>query len=350
MIDTLGIGGAEKLLANTLSILSEYNHIVCYLSEPNESSLQLKAERVICLGFKKNADLLKCVFTLKKIIGRHKPALIHAHLLKSTWVARLAANGNIPLVFTIHNFLSEDAFKVNRLSYFFEKLSYSKRQSIVSVSTAALNDYDAWIGVKGRKHVLYNVIDDSFFLKRNQKECYPSKPEIKLVAVGNLRRQKNYTSLVNAFIFLKNSPVTLTIYGQGEDLEAIQEIIKKHALPIELKGQLTTVSHILKNYDAFILPSLFEGYGIAPVEAMAIGLPLILSDLEVFREITANKAIFFNPRQPKSIANAIIEFSQMSNDYKNQIVEVNKARASLMASKQAFKNKIQEIYSEIINY
>ena len=70
-------------------------------------------------------------------------------------------------------------------------------------------------------------------------------------------------------------------------------------------------SHLYADCEAYISASLFEGLGMPVVEAMYFNVPLILSDLDVFREVTNNQAIFFNP-------NSIEELSQIliKNEYK----------------------------------
>ncbi len=149
VIDSLGIGGAEVLLRNTLSVLPQYRHIVCYLTPPNDLAKTLNADKVYFLDFRSNYDGFKCAVKLRNILTSEKAVLVHAHLLRSTWISRWKKKKKCPLVFTVHNFLSEDAFKVNRLSYYLEKLTYKKAQTLIAVSAAALDDYKKWIGVKG---------------------------------------------------------------------------------------------------------------------------------------------------------------------------------------------------------
>lgn len=56
---------------------------------------------------------------------------------------------------------------------------------------------------------------------------------------------------------------------------------------------------------AFVFPSLYEGFGLPILEAMACGTPVIASDIEAFREIYGDAAMLVNPREPKEIAHAM---------------------------------------------
>jgi len=349
VIDSLGIGGAEVLLRTTLSVLPQYRHIVCYLTPPHDLAASLQADKLYFLDLRKNFDFIRCVLKLRKIITREKAVLVHSHLLKSTWISRLACWQKAPLVFTIHNILSEDSFKINRLSYYVEKRTYKKRQSIISVSKGALNDYENWIGVKGRSYILYNIVAECFF-KAGENYLPVSGTATRLVAVGNLRRQKNYGALLKAFAFLKNENISLDIYGQGDLFNDLQSYIDEQQLPVSLKGKTENISEVLPNYHAFIMPSSFEGYGIAPVEAMAVGLPLLLSDLDVLREITDNKALFFNQENPKTIAEAIRKFIKMPLPEKMELSEHGKRRAKAMAGKENFTVSLETIYKAELKY
>jgi glycosyltransferase involved in cell wall biosynthesis len=347
VIDSLEVGGAEKLLVNTIDVLDEYNHLICFLAGDNKFPALNEFHKVICLQHKSNFNFFKTVTNLKKIIDQYNPVLVHAHLLKSTWISRAATSGKCPLIFTIHNKLSEDAFKVNKLSYYFEKLTYSKHQAVIGVSNEVLKDYNHWIRIKGKAEVLYNMIEDKFFKKSLKNSL--EKGVLKLIAVGNLRRQKNYLNLLNAFLLLRDYNIQLDIYGSGDEYESLQGLINKNSLPIRLMGKVNNIDEVMCNYDAFIQPSSFEGYGIAAVEAMAVGLPVILSDIDVFREVTKDEAIYFKPSDPEDISKAILLFYNMPIEKVILLQEKMSKRAMEIGTSELFKKNILKIYGSIIN-
>ena len=126
---------------------------------------------------------------------------MHAHLYNANILSRLATPKRIPLVNSIHAISSLAAYKLNRLTLYIERLTYRKRHHLVAVSKEVLADFKKYVGIKGPATVLYNFIDEKFFASHPKTEF--SKDKLKLVAVGNLRYQKNYPYLVEAF---KNMP------------------------------------------------------------------------------------------------------------------------------------------------
>ena len=342
-IDSLGIGGAEILLKETVLGLKEYDHVICYLSAPHTLASELNG---ICLHHLNHTSWIQSFQTirsLKNIIRQYQPKLIHAHLFKTTLLVRLATPKSIPLFFTIHNIMSEDAFKINRLALWAEKATYKRSHTILAVSEAVINDYNNWVGIKGSSFVLYNYVAQRFFKLKYKGKLHPTK-ELRLVAVGNLRRQKNYNKLLEAFELLKNTPISLDIYGDGDLKDEFAKIIVDKQLRVRLMGRVEDVSTILLNYDAYIMPSLFEGFGIAPMEAMATGMPVLLSDIPVFRELAGEVPVFFDPLNPASIAGAI---KKVIDDWEKILAGAKHGREVVYnkASRETYFKKLIEIYT-----
>jgi len=346
-INHLGLGGAEILLKNTVKQLDCYDHVICYLKYPHTLATAFNSSPVYHLNYTSFFKSFQAIQCIRKIIERHNVDVVHSHLFYSTLLARFACARKSKLVFTVHNILSKDAFEVNRLSLWAEKLTYKKRHTVVGVSGEVLNDYNSWVGIKGKSFVLYNYVDEQFFnLSR------PIDPDIssglRLIAVGNLRRQKNYHKLIEAFTLLKTVPISLDIYGAGDlekDLEKeLLYKINEGRLNIRLMGRIDNVADVLSDYHAYIMPSLFEGFGIAPMEAMAAGMPVLLSDLPVFKEIAEDLPVYFNPTSSSSIANAIL---YVYNNWTEVISNVNKGRELIKskASRDVYVSKLIRIYN-----
>jgi glycosyltransferase involved in cell wall biosynthesis len=149
---------------------------------------------------------------------------------------------------------------------------------------------------------LYNFIEDRFFGHPPKKEL--SKEGLKLVAVGTLRYQKNYPYLIEAF---KKMPanVSLHIYGDGPYREQLQKDIEAFGLNITLKGSQKEIQNILPAYDAFVMSSFFEGQPLALLEAIACGLPALLSDIPVLREVTGENALYFDLADPEDLVRKV---------------------------------------------
>ncbi|HGJ65372.1 TPA: glycosyltransferase family 1 protein, partial [bacterium] len=76
---------------------------------------------------------------------------------------------------------------------------------------------------------------------------------------------------------------------------------------------------LYSNAVCFVYPSLYEGFGIPPLEAQACGCPIVISDIPVFKEVYANSALFFNPYDPEDMAKKIENIIDSSNMRKELI-------------------------------
>src|SRR5690606_10841168 len=118
----------------------------------------INCQQVYCLDYTSKKDIPSAVFQLSKIIKKHEVQLVHAHLYWPTIIARLAVRNTLPLVFSVHNTITDDAFKLNFLSKYMEKLTYSKGQSAIFVSNAVLKDYEKHLRLGSKQSVIYNFI------------------------------------------------------------------------------------------------------------------------------------------------------------------------------------------------
>jgi glycosyltransferase involved in cell wall biosynthesis len=301
VIDSLTRGGAETLLVNLLPALADRYDIVLVTLRPDSDfpreALAVKA--LHCLDYAGPASLLPCAWKLRRIIRRYRPALVRAQLFTASLVARLATPRGIPMVFSIHNPMSQDSYTKNRLALPLEKLTYRKRHALIAVSRSALDDFDKWVGIKGKSFILPNFIGDAYLEAPRVRRA--AGTPLRLVAVGMLKAQKNYAYLIETFRRMAGEAVSLDIYGDGPLREALQREIETHGLPVRLLGKRADIHDVLGDYDLYVMPSLYEGFGIAPVEAMATGLPLLLSDLPVLREISFGNALFFDIADPDAL-------------------------------------------------
>jgi glycosyltransferase involved in cell wall biosynthesis len=356
VIDNLGRGGAETLLVDLLPELGNHYDIVLvtltdYIEfDPSEISCKHRYS----LDYNYAADLrsliglFRAARKLKNIIKKHKPVLVRSQLYWSTMVARLACPKQIPLIFSVHITLSDGIFYFNtkgRLLKWMEQLTYKKRHIMVGVTQEVVDDYQKTIGIKGKSFVLHNYVKDAYFQHAIDYRP-PVNGQLKIVAVGNPKKQKNYELVIGAFRLLKDPTVSCDIYGKSSYNEVLQKEIDKDRLPIYLKGKSPEVYRHLGKYDAYIMCSLFEGFGIAIAEAMAVGLPLFLSDLPVLREVSHGNAIFFNPDNDQQLKDRIEEFRSGKYDP----VAMSAAGKEICAanySRKGYVRKLLSIYEAV---
>lgn len=350
IIDNLAKGGAEVLLIGILPELNKrFSIILVTLSE----ECDFKEEQILCdkkysLGFHNKLSFLDCILKLKNIIKLHQPSFIHSHLFYSSLAARIACPSTIPLIYSLHNEMSKSVFNNSRVLTFLEKRTIRKNHTVVAVSDGVLNDYENTIKKNIHSFVLRNYISDVYFKEKACAKDFNNFQKINLVAVGNIKNQKNYIYLINAFRHLAEYNISLDIYGDGneEDFKILRDETMKDNLPVFFKGRVDNPYEILPQYDLYVSCSKYEGFGIAPVEAMALGLPLLLSDLPVFHEITFDNALFFDVNNRLSFVNLIKEVFEGKynlNKLSRDGIEVSKKY-----TKEIYLKKLFGIYDSVL--
>ena len=103
------------------------------------------------------------------------------------------------------------------------------------------------------------------------------------------------------------------------------------------------IDQVLQNYDALITSSHFEGQPLAVLEAMASGLPVILSDIPVLHEVTDNQALFFDINNPSDLTDKLTALANHEIDL-DKIAAANFERARQIARKENYMQTLKEMY------
>lgn len=134
-------------------------------------------------------------------------------------------------------------------------------------------------------------------------------PEKYILAVGTLEPRKNLQTLFKAFAMLKNSERHLCVVGgigwkSSKIFKSIPDNIKDR---IHFLGYRSSpdLPEIYSRASMLVYPSLYEGFGIPPLEAMACGCPVITSKISSLPEVVGDAAILINPESPQEVAAAI---------------------------------------------
>ena len=126
--------------------------------------------------------------------------------------------------------------------------------------------------------MVYNGIDSSSAVR---KESYRAGDMFRFLHVGRFAPQKNHAAFVEAFARLhrKYPDTSLTMIGTGELYDTVREQVRELGLQeaVYMPGQMDNVMAQYPMYDAFILPSVYEGMPITLIEAMASGMPIAAS-------------------------------------------------------------------------
>ena len=323
-IFNLGRGGAETMMVRVIKELPEYEHVVVTLFPLNHFGKELICDKFICLNLRSLFSLPISIFLFRRTVKKEIPDLVHTHLFWPTVIARLAVPRKTPLITTIHAFINSSVEYKNWHIRFIDKLTFLWRQTyLIVVANGALKEYLTFIKRKPIKAwVLYTFVDTVRF-KAVPLSIYNPPETFRIVSVGALRTQKNYSFLIDAFSQLKDANIELHIYGEGDMHNILKQKIEQQGVRVILKGEVRDIENVLPEYHLYVLASTFEGFSLSVLEAMAMGMPLLLSDIASFREQCDEIATFFSLAIPEEF---LIQLRALMAKPQNLMILGEKAR------------------------
>lgn len=146
-----------------------------------------------------------------------------------------------------------------------------------------------------------------------------------IIYVGTLQPRKNIVRLLNAFQQLEDKKVKLLIVGKkGWLYSEFFEKVKKWKLSDRILFTNfvsdTDLALLLRGAKCFVLPSLYEGFGIPAVEAMACGVPVVVSNISSLPEIVGDAGIYVNPYESKYIASGLNQALSLSDAQRKAMI------------------------------
>lgn len=178
---------------------------------------------------------------------------------------------------------------------------------IITDSRASANDIVHYLGIPQERLdviMLAGTIRDGASIHRT------ATPDRTILATGNRLGHKNYASLIRALPLIPGEvrPKLIITGSKGDD--PLRAVVAETAMQdwVDLRGWVTEVEldELYSTVAALAIPSLHEGSCLPGLEAMLVGLPVMLSDIPTFREIVADAGIYFDPLDLQSIADAMI--------------------------------------------
>jgi glycosyltransferase involved in cell wall biosynthesis len=306
-IDSFGKGGAENLLLNTINGLTGCVNYVVYLQGPETLRDQLKNGKAICLNMQAKKDFFKIIRALKLLIKEHRIDIVHSHSYWTNILARFATTRGT-MLFNSYHFADYETNpdKLARMRMIaIDRLTFNKRVQVIAVSDYVKSILETTCGYKNIS-VLKNFVSPIFQEEVVYRYQPLEKGHLRFIAFGNLKKEKNYELIIEAFHTLKDDPVSLDVFGTGASLQHFQDLLQqKGILNLRFKGMASITPQLLRQYDAYVMTSYSEACPLSPIEAMSSGLPLILSDIPSLKEVAGVQALFFQNQHPKSFTELI---------------------------------------------
>jgi glycosyltransferase involved in cell wall biosynthesis len=262
----------------------------------------------------------------------HLPIVLENHRVDLLHMPWFYAPAIVPcrLVITMHDLTEIAAPSVGTSPVvrsgrlWFARRALERADRILAVSESAKRELERVFGVPGSKiEVIYNAVDERFLSEplpadadRILERHAVSGPYI--LYAGNVRPQKNLARLIEAFAVVKDELKgdselgNLKLLVIGDSL-APHPDLRRAVVRTRLREDVrflgfvpfATLRAFYAKARAFVFPSLYEGFGLPPLEAMANGTPVLASDASAMPEILGDAALFVNAENVFDLARGI---------------------------------------------
>jgi len=311
VITSLTRAGAESQLLNIVrnTTSDELSHIVCYLHPPDDLAADFRSSGIetICLNLPRRRPWLSAPWKLIPILRARRPDFIQTRLLDADLSARFSTllGPSIPIVNTLH-MPTYDAETIRVGGWPVYKMAVLKRLDrwtaratrplFIAISESVKRSAVRNLGLSpAAVRVIYNSID------QKRLQCDPEEPRrirreagipagaFVYLTVGRLSPEKGQTVLLRAFkeVAAAFPDAYLVFVGEGPQAGAHETLATELGIRdrVRFLGNRGDVGACLEMAGAFVFPSLFEGWGAAPIEAMFKGLSCIVTRIEPILEL-----------------------------------------------------------------
>ncbi|MFC1668450.1 glycosyltransferase [Chlamydiota bacterium] len=297
LITELDIGGAETIVYNQVRELRRRGFDVAVACLYGKGVM---AKKIVDAGIRVYFLQACCkydfrvLFRLRKILKEQHFDVLHCHLFHANIIGRFAAIRikSIRIISTIHVMEIDKLYRI-----WFDGITSFLVDRYICVSKSVKQFIMQKANVSAKKiTVVYNGIDlDQMIPTRSSdqiKQEWGLTNEVVIGSVGRLHEQKGHSYLLEAFqlILKKGINIRLVIVGEGplrQFLEA-KTVSLDIAQCVAFIGFKEDIINYMQVLDIFVLPSLWEGFGLVVTEAMALAKPVIATDVDGVPEIVCN--------------------------------------------------------------
>jgi glycosyltransferase involved in cell wall biosynthesis len=271
----------------------------------------------------------------------------------------------VPSVVTIHDciHLMFPQYLPNRFAHVYARTflwtAAHRSARVLTVSEASKRDILRFYRIPERKiEVIYNAIDERFGTPPSEEEFtrvrerYQLEREFILYA-GNIKPHKNLERLIEAFRQLRSEGFEhLTLLIIGDEISkypTLRRAVHKHKLHKQVRflGFVPdqTLAVLYRLASAFVFPSLYEGFGLPPLEAMACGTPVVTSNVSSLPEVADEAAVLIDPYDSAAIAEGIRRVLT-DPDLRRDLTQKGLERVRQYSWERSVR-RIREIYGEV---
>lgn len=335
VLNTNMFSGAENV-AITIINETKKDYDITYISKDGPIRKYLDENSIRFEPIKKTSYT-----EIKKVIKKCRPDIIHAHDFTTSVICAFATKRG-KIISHIHNnapWIKKVCIK--SIIYIISSIKFSK---ILLVSDSIINEYIFGKFIKNKSVIIGNPIDTEKIIKKSKE--YETSEEFDLIYLGRLSLEKNPIRFIEVVKEVSlNTPIKAVIVGDGLLYNKCVEKIKKEKLEntIVMKGFIKNPYPVLANSKVLCITSNWEGYGLAAVEALTLGKPVVATNVGGLVNIideSYGKIIINNSEAAEEIIK-LLKNAEYYNVKSNGALNYSKK----MNNKSAYIKIIYDIYS-----
>ncbi|MFV9567104.1 glycosyltransferase family 4 protein [Thermoanaerobacter mathranii] len=356
-----GLGVYTLNVINYLcQIIEKSDQLIIYTSVPQyfteQSNIKVKKiPDVTQPKYGKQAAIYRFIWTNTSLLNYLKKEEVDL-LYSTTHHGPLAYKNQI---ITIHDLLPihfnyKNSFqRILQTNYFKFVLPriIKRTKKIITISDCTKSDIIKYFNVQEEKIMrIYNGYDKNLFFPRDNAKSYiyeKYKVEDYILAVGASYPHKNYDTLIKAISLISDKNVSLIIVGGRNEY---RNYLKKLTRELNLADKVLFIEYVPQEdlpyfYSAakcLVYPSLYEGFGLPPLEAMACGCPVITSNTSSLPEVVGDAGVMVNPYNVEEIARAI-DLVLSNENLRREMIE----KGLKQVQKFSWRKTAEEIYKVI---
>lgn len=358
-----GIGRYVCELVKHVTALDEANEYVLFMNQPEHESFDPPSKRVSKVLVNARHYSLKEQLNYFWVLKRAKLDLMHFTHFNAPILYRK------PSIVTIHD-LTLSFFPGKKMNSALRRMAYNRvlkaavkhAHRVIAVSENTKADLVEVVKTSSAKvEVIYEGVGEEFG-PRGDKELqedvlkkYGITKDF-LLYTGVWRGHKNLVNLIKAFALLREAPNAfdkqLVITGEEDPYypevkRTVKELgLEHHVIYTGMISEKELVA-LYQSAEVYVFPSLYEGFGLPPLEAMRCGTPVVASKSSCIPEICGEvNALFFDPYDPEDIANSIQKVL-LDEGLRGELRECG-LKHSLKFSWEKMAEKTLKVYGEVL--